>query len=94
MRSVTSLAASSLLFVSMSANAVLIDFESLSAGTIVTNQFAEATFSGSSNIVLAQARPLGNFICGTNSCIENTFVVTPQGGRPLTGKSRGLLEVY
>jgi Xaa-Pro aminopeptidase len=26
--------------------------------------------------------------------IENTFVVTPQGGRPLTGKSRGLVEVY
>ena len=26
--------------------------------------------------------------------IENTFVVTPQGGRSLTGKSRGLLEVY
>ena len=26
--------------------------------------------------------------------IENTFAVTPQGGRSLTGKSRGLLEVY
>jgi Xaa-Pro aminopeptidase len=26
--------------------------------------------------------------------IENTFVVTQQGGRPLTGKSRGLIEVY
>lgn len=26
--------------------------------------------------------------------IENTFVVTPQGGRPLTGTSRGLLEVF
>ena len=26
--------------------------------------------------------------------IENTFVVTPQGGVPLTGKSRGLVEVY
>ena len=26
--------------------------------------------------------------------IENTFVVTPQGGRVLTGKSRGLVEVY
>jgi Xaa-Pro dipeptidase len=26
--------------------------------------------------------------------IENTFVVTPQGGRVLTGKSRGLIEVY
>jgi Xaa-Pro aminopeptidase len=26
--------------------------------------------------------------------IENTFVVTPQGGKPLTGKSRGLIEVY
>jgi Xaa-Pro dipeptidase len=26
--------------------------------------------------------------------IENTFVVTPQGGRPLTGKSRGLIEIY
>jgi Xaa-Pro aminopeptidase len=26
--------------------------------------------------------------------IENTFVVTPKGGRPLTGKSRGLVEVY
>jgi Xaa-Pro aminopeptidase len=26
--------------------------------------------------------------------IENTFVVTPQGGRPLTGTSRGLIEVY
>ena len=26
--------------------------------------------------------------------IENTFVVTPQGGRSLTGKSKGLLEVY
>jgi Xaa-Pro dipeptidase len=26
--------------------------------------------------------------------IENTFVVTPQGGRPLTGKSRGLVEIY
>jgi Xaa-Pro dipeptidase len=26
--------------------------------------------------------------------IENTFVVTPQGGRSITGKSRGLLEVY
>jgi Xaa-Pro dipeptidase len=26
--------------------------------------------------------------------IENTFVVTPQGGRSLTGKNRGLLEVY
>jgi Xaa-Pro dipeptidase len=26
--------------------------------------------------------------------IENTFAVTPQGGRPLTGKSRGLVEVY
>jgi Xaa-Pro aminopeptidase len=26
--------------------------------------------------------------------IENTFAVSPQGGRPLTGTSRGLLEVY
>jgi Xaa-Pro aminopeptidase len=26
--------------------------------------------------------------------IENTFAVTPQGGRPLTGKSKGLIEVY
>jgi Xaa-Pro aminopeptidase len=26
--------------------------------------------------------------------IENTFVVTPQGGRPLTGKSRGLIGIY
>jgi len=26
--------------------------------------------------------------------IENTFVVTPQGGRSLTGRSRGLIEVY
>jgi Xaa-Pro aminopeptidase len=26
--------------------------------------------------------------------IENTFVVTPHGGRPLTGTSGGLLEVY
>ena len=26
--------------------------------------------------------------------IENTFVVTPQGGRVLTGKSKGLIEVY
>ena len=26
--------------------------------------------------------------------IENTFAVTPQGGRSLTGKSRGLIEVF
>ena len=26
--------------------------------------------------------------------IENTFVVTPQGGRSLTGRSKGLIEVY
>jgi Xaa-Pro dipeptidase len=26
--------------------------------------------------------------------IENTFVVTPQGGRSITGQSRGLIEVY
>jgi Xaa-Pro dipeptidase len=26
--------------------------------------------------------------------IENTFVVTPQGGLPLTGRSKGLVEVY
>ncbi|MGA2120768.1 MAG: Xaa-Pro peptidase family protein [Methanoregula sp.] len=26
--------------------------------------------------------------------IENTFVVTPQGGRSITGKSKGLVEVY
>jgi len=26
--------------------------------------------------------------------IENTFVVTPQGGRSLTGKSKGLVEVF
>jgi len=26
--------------------------------------------------------------------IENTFVVTPQGGRVLTGRSRGLVEVF
>jgi len=26
--------------------------------------------------------------------IENTFVVTPQGGRSLTGKNKGLIEVY
>ena len=26
--------------------------------------------------------------------IENTFVVTPQGGRSLTGKNRGLVEVF
>jgi Xaa-Pro dipeptidase len=26
--------------------------------------------------------------------IENTFVVTPQGGRSITGHSRGLIEVY
>lgn len=26
--------------------------------------------------------------------IENTFVVTPQGGRSLTGKNKGLLEVF
>jgi Xaa-Pro aminopeptidase len=26
--------------------------------------------------------------------IENTFVVTPHGGRSITGKSKGLVEVY
>jgi Xaa-Pro aminopeptidase len=26
--------------------------------------------------------------------IENTFAVSPQGGRPLTGTSKGLIEVY
>ncbi len=26
--------------------------------------------------------------------IENTFAVTPRGGRSLTGKSRGLVEVF
>ena len=26
--------------------------------------------------------------------IENTFVVTPQGGRSITGKSKGLVEVF
>jgi Xaa-Pro dipeptidase len=26
--------------------------------------------------------------------IENTFVVTPQGGRSLTGKNKGLIEVF
>ena len=26
--------------------------------------------------------------------IENTFIVTPQGGRSITGKSKGLVEVY
>jgi Xaa-Pro aminopeptidase len=26
--------------------------------------------------------------------IENTFAVNPQGGRSLTGKSKGLIEVY
>lgn len=26
--------------------------------------------------------------------IENTFVVTPQGGRSITGRSKGLVEVY
>ena len=26
--------------------------------------------------------------------IENTFAVSPQGGRPLTGKNKGLIEVY
>jgi Xaa-Pro aminopeptidase len=26
--------------------------------------------------------------------IENTFAVTPQGGRPLTGTSKGLIEVF
>jgi Xaa-Pro aminopeptidase len=26
--------------------------------------------------------------------IENTFIVTPQGGLSITGKSKGLIEVY
>ncbi|PKL60203.1 MAG: peptidase M24, partial [Methanomicrobiales archaeon HGW-Methanomicrobiales-4] len=26
--------------------------------------------------------------------IENTFVVTPNGGRSITGKSRGLSELF
>jgi Xaa-Pro aminopeptidase len=26
--------------------------------------------------------------------IENTFVVTPEGGRCITGNSRGLIQVY
>ncbi len=26
--------------------------------------------------------------------IENTYIVTPQGGRSITGKSKGLIEVY
>jgi len=67
--------AGSLLFVSsMAANAALIDFESLPAGTVVTNQFPEATFSGSApNVVFSQGRPLGQFICGTG-CITDTYI--------------------
>jgi len=65
----------SLLFVATTgAQAALIDFESLAAGTQVTNQYAEATFSGTAaNVVFSQGRPLGQFICGTG-CITDTFV--------------------
>lgn len=42
-----------------SANAVLIDFDSLATGTIVTNQFAEATFSAvGGNVITASASGL------------------------------------
>ncbi len=59
---------------STSAYAVLIDFESLAAGTTVTNQFPEVTFSGSSdNVVFDVGLPLGKFIC-TTGCKDNTIL--------------------
>ena len=64
----------SLLFISVHANAALIDFESLATNTVVTNQFSEVTFSGSTNnVVYDQNRPLGNFIC-TFGCTGDTFL--------------------
>lgn len=65
----------SLLFVATTgAQAALIDFENLAAGAQVTNQYAEATFSGPApNVVFSQGRPLGNFICGTG-CVTDTYV--------------------
>lgn len=64
----------SLLFFSVHANAALIDFESLAANTVVTNQFSEVTFSGSTdNVVFDLGRPRGNFIC-TSRCIGDTIL--------------------
>jgi hypothetical protein len=73
-RLVSTVVGSLLLVAATGAQAALIDFENLAAGTQVTNQYAEATFSGSGpNVVFSQGRPLGNFICGT-SCITDTYI--------------------
>jgi len=69
----------------MAASAVLIDFQGLADGTIVTNQFAEATFSAGADEIQVTNQPIyagtgGLFICtaasgGTIDCLRD-FTVT------------------
>jgi hypothetical protein len=73
-RLVSTAVGSLLLVAATGAQAALIDFEDLAPGTQVTNQYAEATFSGPApNVVFSQGRPLGQFICGTG-CITDTYI--------------------
>ncbi|WP_422344872.1 PEPxxWA-CTERM sorting domain-containing protein [Parasphingorhabdus sp.] len=65
------------------ASAVVIDFDSLSNGDVVTNQFPEAIFSSTpGSEILVTAQNLGssppNFICsgvmGSINCVDDIFV--------------------
>lgn len=68
---------------------VLIDFESLPPGTVVTNQFPEATFSSSAgNENIVGSLPGAQFLCtqpvgGQITCVEDTYVDFAQSASDL-----------
>ncbi len=71
----------------------IIDFDELSNGDVVTNQFSEATFSSSAGNVIITAQPKiahtpPNFICtaplDSIPCVEDTFVAFTDAVNSLT----------
>ena len=82
--SVISIAALGLLLATRPAAAVVINFDNLGNGVVVTNQYPEATFSSAPGFVmLTTAQSLGsslpNFICtapsgGSIDCVQDVFV--------------------
>lgn len=84
MNKVKSMLCAATLCVSMEASAVLIDFQGLAAGTEVTNQYPEATFSSAGAQLLITNQPIyvgtgGLFICtglgGGIDCARDFVVV-------------------
>jgi hypothetical protein len=59
------------------ADVVEINFNDLLPGTVITNQYPEATFSseaGSDNVAISYDANWVNILCGTATCLSDTYI--------------------